>query len=163
MKRLTFVGVLLILMATPAIAQSAPAPAASVSVKPGDPIRLAWNYDAASLAARPVQFRLYIDGVVAVNFKSTDVTSSVDATGATTFTTNSGVVAAWTAQQRGTHLYELAAYDAESESAKASLPIVVGFGVAPAPPTGLRPYTVQGTVGPNGEVTLVFTPQGGGQ
>lgn len=158
MKRQSVIFSLLLLIAccVPAFAQAAPAP--SVTVKPGEAIRLAWNYPAADLTVRPVQFRLYVDGVVSLNFKSSDIASTTDAAGQVTFTTNAGVVPSWTAAQRGTHLYELAAYDTEGESAKSGLSIGVGFGTPPNPPLQLRPYTVTGSVSANGEITLLLTP-----
>lgn len=146
---------LCMIASAPVFAQPAP-----VTLKPGDPVRLAWNYDAASMTARPVQFRLYVDGVVSVNFKSTDLVSTT-AAGVMTFTTNAGIVASWTQAQIGTHLYEVTAYDSEGESTtRASLSIEVKYGTPPPGPTGLRPYTVQGQIGADGTITLVLTPQG---
>lgn len=164
MRKVLIAASLIAVLALSAVASAQTTP---VPVKPGDPIRLSWNYDAAAMSARPVQFRLYIDGVVAVNFKAADLASTTDQSGAMTFVTNAGVVAAWTQAQIGAHLYELTAYDGEGESTpRAGLPIAVKFGTPPPGPTGFRPYTVQGQVGADGSITLVFTPvaaPGGGQ
>lgn len=144
-------------------------PPAVVTVEPGQAIKVAWEY--TFNAFRPVKFRLWLDGATILkNLVPTDLTVTGAAVGGTvqTFTTNDGVVPAFTSAQVGTHTLTLTSYDAstnggtsltESDKGPATITFNVGFTTAPPPPAGFRTIVIKLALGPNGEVRFLGTSE----
>ena len=135
-----------------------------VTMQPGDPLRVAWDYDAASITQRPsISFRYYLDDVKVKDFVASDYVMTT-ANGLNTYTVNAGVLPAFNQQQLGPHTLAVTAVDSGMESAKATVAVVVGFTVPPPPPSGFRLFIPKIAVNfTTGEVKVILVPDPGGQ